>query len=82
VTTKALTGVNTFSTITRQYSRNLIGAYFLTGLFLYVGADDSFIGAISMVTFGANLLQLLAPLLLERFSSRKKLLIYARATKY
>lgn len=57
---------------------NLVGGNYLTGLLLYMGADDGFIGLIPIVTFGANILQLFSPLLLERFPSRKKLLMAAR----
>ncbi len=67
-----------FYNYTANAVANLIGGNFLTGLLLYLGANDSFIGLIAIVTFSANLLQLFAPLLLERFTSRKKLLISAK----
>jgi len=57
---------------------NLVGGSFLTGLLLLMNADDGFIGLISIFTFAANLLQLVAPLLLERFEKRKRILIAIR----
>ncbi len=57
---------------------NMIGGNFYTGYMLYLGADDSFVGLMSMFTFAANFLQLFAPMLLERFPNRKMLLIYSR----
>lgn len=58
---------------------NLIGGSFLTGLLLLMDADDSFIGTISMIGVAANMLQMFAPLLLERFKRRKPLLMAMRA---
>lgn len=57
---------------------NLIGGTFYTGLLLLMNADDAFIGAMSMISSGANMLQCLAPLILERFPKRKKLLVALR----
>ena len=57
---------------------NWIGGTFYTGLLLLLQADDGFIGTMSMISSGANMLQLFAPLLMERFPRRKKLLIFLR----
>lgn len=57
---------------------NLVGGNFYTGLMLLLGANDGFVGLMSMITYAANLMQCLSPLLLERFSSRKRLLIGIR----
>ncbi len=57
---------------------NLIGGNFFTGLMLLLQADDAFVGLMTMLIFGANILQLLAPFILERFSRRKPLLIGIR----
>lgn len=55
---------------------NLVGGYFLNGLFLYMGGDAAFITGVGMITQATNLLQLVAPLLMERFQKRKKLLLF------
>ena len=57
---------------------NLVGGNFYTGLMLLLGADDGFIGLVSMFVTGANLLQFFSPLVLEHFRQRKKLLILMR----
>ena len=57
---------------------NLIGGSFFTGLLILMNADDSFIGSMTMIATAANMLQLFAPLLLERFERRKKLLVLMR----
>ena len=57
---------------------NLIGGSFFTGLLILMNADDSFIGSMTMIATAANMLQLFAPLLLERFERRKKLLVTLR----
>ncbi len=57
---------------------NLIGGSFFTGLLLLMNADDSFIGSMTMIATAANMLQLFAPLLLERFARRKRLLLTLR----
>lgn len=61
---------------------NLIGGNFFTGFLLLLNADDAFMGLITMAGFVGNLLQVLSPLLLERFGSRKRLLIISRAIIY
>ncbi|MEG0768097.1 MAG: hypothetical protein RR482_10300, partial [Clostridia bacterium] len=57
---------------------NLIGGTFFTGLLLYMKASDSFIGAMSMVSVAANMLQIFAPILLERFPKRRRILTWTR----
>ena len=61
---------------------NLIGGNFFTGFLLLLNADDGFMGLVTMTGFIGNLLQVLSPLLLERFTSRKRLLITFRAIIY
>jgi hypothetical protein len=58
---------------------NLVGGNFLTGFLLLMNADDAFIGLISMAGIFGNIMQVMSPLLLERFNSRKKILIVGRA---
>ena len=48
------------------------------GLLLLLHADDAFIGAMSMISSGANMLQAFAPLLLERFPKDEKRIAQAR----
>lgn len=59
---------------------NLIGGSFFTGLLLLMDADDGFIGTMSMIGVAANMVQMFAPLLLERFKKRKPLLLAMRAS--
>jgi len=61
---------------------NLIGGNFLTGFLLLLNADDAFMGLVTMAAFAGNMLQILSPLLLERFPSRKKILIFSRCVIY
>jgi len=75
-------GYVALSNYTSGVINNLIGANFLTGFLLLLNADDSFMGFVTMAGYIGNLLQILSPLLLERFQSRKKLLIYSRAVIY
>jgi MFS family permease len=58
---------------------NLAGGSFFTGYLLLLHADDSFLGLVTMAALFGNFLQMLAPLLLNRFPRRRKLLIGARA---
>ena len=64
--------------ITANVIANLVGGNFFAGLMLLLKADNSFVGLITMIIFGANLLQLFSPYVLERFERRKKLLISLR----
>ena len=75
---RALLGHN----VTANIIANLIGGNFLTGLMLLMQADDGFIGLIPMLTFAGNLLQLLSPYILERFSRRKPILIAVRSAMH
>lgn len=61
---------------------NLVGGNFFTGFLLLLNADDAFIGLVSIIMLAGNLLQIFSPLLLERFSSRKRLLISIRIFIY
>lgn len=61
---------------------NLVGGNFLIGLLLLMKADNGFMGLVTMAGLIGNLLQILSPLLLERFQSRKRLLIIGRLTIY
>lgn len=70
------------SNYTAGIINNLIGGNFFTGLLLLMHADDSFMGLVTMVGFIGNLLQIFSPILLERFQSRKTLLIASRAIIY
>jgi hypothetical protein len=67
-----------FSNYAGGIAGNLIGANFFTGLLLLMKADDAFIGLVTMVVMFGNMLQVFSPLLLERFSERKKILIIGR----
>ena len=63
---------------TNNVIANWVGGNFFTGIMLLLNADDAFIGLMSIFVFSANLLQILSSMLLERFKSRKKLLIIVR----
>ena len=68
--------------VTINVIANLTGGNFFTGLLIVLQADDAFVGLMTMLTFGANLLQLLTPYILERFQRRKPLLIVLRMTMH
>ena len=55
---------------------NLVGGNYLTGLLLLMNADDGFIGLTGMIPFAANIVQLIAPIIMERFTKRKTCLLY------
>lgn len=57
---------------------NLVGGNFLTGLLIYLEASTVQIGMVNVIVYLCNTLQLLSPLLLNRFEKRKKLLIGSR----
>lgn len=57
---------------------NLVGGNFLTGLLIYLKASTVQIGLVNVIVYLCNTLQLLSPLLLNRFEKRKKLLIGSR----
>ena len=57
---------------------NLIGGSFLTGLLLLMDADDGFIGLTSMISTAANVLQIIAPSLINRAKNRKRVLLMMR----
>lgn len=54
---------------------NLVGGNYFTGLLLLMNADDNFIGLTSMIPLAANLVYLLGPPIMERFTRRKNFLI-------
>ncbi len=54
---------------------NLVGGNYFTGLLLLMNADDNFIGLTSMIPLAANLVYLLGPPIMERFTKRKNFLI-------
>ena len=57
---------------------NLVGGNFLTGLLLLLNATTVEIGMVSIIAQVCNMMQILSPLLLERFKRRKTLLIISR----
>ncbi len=59
-------------------TNNLIGGNFFTGLLLLLNADDAFIGLVTMTVMFGNMLQVLSPLILERYANRKRLLVTGR----
>lgn len=61
---------------------NMVGGTFWTGFLLLLNADDAFVGTATMISTAANMLQFLAPLLLERFHQRKKMLTILRGVLY
>ena len=61
---------------------NMVGGTFWTGFLLLLNADDAFVGTATMISTAANMLQFLAPLLLERFAHRKKMLTMLRGLLY
>lgn len=57
---------------------NLAGGSFFTGLLLFLNASTIQIGLVNIIAYVCNILQLFAPLFLERFSSRKRMLVIVR----
>jgi MFS family permease len=72
---RAILGDNYFFNI----AINLAGGGFLTGYLLRLGADDAFLGLVTMATLLGNSLQVLSPVLLNRFPRRRPILIATRA---
>lgn len=60
----------------------LYGGSFFTGLLLSLGADDGYMGAITIVTYAGSIAAVFSPLIVERFRRRKRLLLFSRATYY
>ncbi len=60
----------------------LYGGNFFTGLLLKLGADDAYMGAITIVTYAANIAAVFSPLLVERFRRRKRMLLISRSIYY
>ncbi|MBQ2668705.1 MAG: MFS transporter [Clostridia bacterium] len=63
---------------TNNIIANWVGGNFFTGIMLLLNADDGFIGLMSIFVFSANCLQILSSMLLERFKTRKRLIITVR----
>lgn len=63
---------------------NLVGGIFFTSLILFMLEDadtvtqNNYLGTISMMGFALGLTQLIAPLIMERFHKRKRLLLILR----
>ncbi len=64
-----------YHNLTANVVGNLVGGNFYTGLMLLLHADDAFVGLMTIFNFGANLLQLFSPYVLERFDKRKGIII-------
>ena len=60
----------------------LYGGNFFTGLLLSLGADDGYMGAITIVTYAGNIAAVFSPLIVERLRQRKKLLLVCRGLYY
>jgi hypothetical protein len=60
----------------------LYGGYFFTGLLLRLGADDAYMGAVTIVTYACNILAVFSPMFIERFARRKRMLLIARSVYY
>jgi len=61
---------------------SMISGMYFTGLLLKIGASDEFIGYINMIISSCTFLQMVSPLLLERFAKRKKILLSLRIFNY
>lgn len=60
----------------------LYGGYFFTGLLLKLGANDAYMGYITIVTYACNVLAVLSPIFIERFTRRKNMLLISRGIYY
>lgn len=60
----------------------LYGGYFFTGLLLKLGANDAYMGYITVVTYAGNIAAIFSPLIIERFKKRKKMLLISRGVYY
>jgi Na+/melibiose symporter-like transporter len=60
----------------------LYGGYFFTGLLLKLGADDAYMGYITVVTYLGSIAAVFSPLLVERFAKRKTMLLVSRGIYY
>ncbi len=65
-----------------SFIAQLISGIYFTGLMLYMGASEVYIGYITMVSSICTFLQLLAPLMLERLEKRKNILMITRGIMY
>lgn len=60
----------------------LYGGYFFTGLLLKLGADDAYMGLVTIVTYAGSIAAVFSPLLVERFAHRKTMLLVSRGVYY
>lgn len=60
----------------------LYGGNFFTGLLLRLGADDAYMGAITIAAYAGSIAAIFSPLLIERFRHRKKMLLISRGIYY
>jgi Na+/melibiose symporter-like transporter len=72
----------TVANFSSSIAMNLAGGNFLTGMLLMMHADNAFMGLLSLGGTLANTLNILSPLILEKFPSRKKMLIAVRCFIY
>jgi hypothetical protein len=63
---------------TNNIVANLVGGNYFTGLLLLMDADDGYIGLMGMIPFAANIVQLVAPMVIERYTRRKNFLTWFR----
>lgn len=70
------------SSYTAGIINSIVGGNFFTGLMLLLNADDMVMGTITMIGFIGNTLQILSPLIFERFEKRKKILIIGKGITY
>lgn len=68
----------TASNYTTGVINNVVGGNFFTGFLLLLNADDAMLGTVMMIGFIGNTLQILSPLIIERFEKRKKILIIGK----
>ena len=60
----------------------LYGGYFFTGMLLQLGADDAYMGYVTIVTYACNIAAVFSPLIIERFHRRKRMLLISRGVYY
>jgi MFS family permease len=60
----------------------LFGGYFFTGLLLKLGADDAYMGAVTIVTYACSFAAVFSPMLVDRFMRRKTMLLLSRGLYY
>jgi hypothetical protein len=60
----------------------LYGGYFFTGMLLRLGANDAYMGGITIVTYAGGIAAVFSPLLIERIAKRKRFLLTVRCFYY